>query len=97
MASPDLSAFATISTTLKINLRTSWWATRTIIGAIDKLFIFDDTLLHVSANETDQLRYCIFVDILRPSPFLAVMSAVVAVEGWLNKTFKFISYSGCER
>jgi len=22
------------------------------------------------------------------------MSAVVAVEGWLNKTFKFISYSG---
>ncbi|MGA8958295.1 MAG: aspartyl/asparaginyl beta-hydroxylase domain-containing protein [Pseudolabrys sp.] len=60
----------------------------------DKLFIFDDTLLHVSANETDQLRYCMFVDILRPSPFLAVMSAVVAVEGWLNKTFKFISYSG---
>jgi hypothetical protein len=60
----------------------------------DKLFIFDDTLLHVSANETDQLRYCMFVDILRPSPFLPVMSAVVAVEGWLNKTFKFISYSG---
>ncbi len=60
----------------------------------DKLFIFDDTLLHVSANETDQLRYCMFVDILRPSPFLSVMSAVVAVEGWLNKTFKFISYSG---
>jgi len=60
----------------------------------DKLFIFDDTLLHVSANETDQLRYCMFVDILRPSPFPRVMSAVVAVEGWLNKTFKFISYSG---
>ena len=60
----------------------------------DKLFVFDDTLLHVSANETDQLRYCMFVDILRPSPFPRVMSAVVAVEGWLNKTFKFISYSG---
>ena len=60
----------------------------------DKLFIFDDTLLHVSANETDQLRYCMFVDILRPSPFPLVMSAVVAAEGWLNKTFKFISYSG---
>jgi aspartyl/asparaginyl beta-hydroxylase (cupin superfamily) len=60
----------------------------------DKLFIFDDTLLHVSANETDQLRYCMFVDILRPSPFPRIMSAVVAVEGWLNKTFKFVSYSG---
>jgi hypothetical protein len=35
-----------------------------------------------------------FVDILRPSPFPLVMSAVVAAEGWLNKTFKFISYSG---
>ncbi|MGA8918400.1 MAG: aspartyl/asparaginyl beta-hydroxylase domain-containing protein, partial [Pseudolabrys sp.] len=42
----------------------------------DKLFIFDDTLLHVSANETDQLRYCMFVDILRPSPFPRAMSAV---------------------
>jgi aspartyl/asparaginyl beta-hydroxylase (cupin superfamily) len=59
-----------------------------------KLFIFDDTLLHVSANKTDQLRYCMFVDILRPSPFPRVMSAVVAVEGYLNKTFKFISLSG---
>jgi beta-hydroxylase len=58
------------------------------------LFIFDDTLLHVSANETDQLRYCMFVDILRPSPFPAVMSAVVAVEGLLNKMFNFIRFSG---
>jgi Aspartyl/Asparaginyl beta-hydroxylase len=60
----------------------------------DKLFIFDDTLLHVSANETNQLRYCMFVDILRPSPFPAVMSAVVAVEGLLNKMFNLIKFSG---
>src|ERR1700732_2912509 len=60
----------------------------------NKLFIFDDTLLHLSANETDQLRYCMFVDILRPSPFPRVMAAVVAAEGFLNKKFKFISYSG---
>jgi hypothetical protein len=60
----------------------------------DKLFIFDDTLMHRSANETDQLRYCMFVDILRPSPFRRVMEAVVAAEGYLNKKFKFISYSG---
>ena len=60
----------------------------------DKLFIFDDTLLHVSANETDQLRYCMFVDILRPSPFPAIMSTVVAIEGLLNKMFNFIRFSG---
>lgn len=59
-----------------------------------KLFIFDDTLLHLSANETDQLRYCMFVDILRPSPFPRVMAAVVALEGFMNKKFKFITYSG---
>jgi hypothetical protein len=60
----------------------------------NKLFIFDDTLLHVSANETDQLRYCMFVDILRPSPVPWLMAAVVAVEGFLNKKFKFIRFSG---
>lgn len=32
-----------------------------------KLFIFDDTLMHQSVNESDGVRYCLFVDILRPS------------------------------
>jgi hypothetical protein len=67
--------------------KTNYWCDK-------KLFIFDDTLLHLSANETDQLRYCMFVDILRPSPFPRVMAAVVALEGFLNKKFKFITFSG---
>ena len=33
----------------------------------EQLFIFDDTLQHRSCNETDILRYCLFVDIIRPS------------------------------
>lgn len=33
----------------------------------EQLFIFDDTLQHQSCNETDALRYCLFVDIIRPS------------------------------
>jgi aspartyl/asparaginyl beta-hydroxylase (cupin superfamily) len=33
----------------------------------EKLFIFDDTLLHQSFNESDHPRYCMFIDILRPS------------------------------
>jgi beta-hydroxylase len=77
----DKSAYIVVGDT------TSYWCD-------DKLFIFDDTLMHRSANETDQLRYCMFVDILRPSPFPRVMEAVVAAEGYLNKKFKFISYSG---
>ncbi len=45
-----------------------------------KLFIFDDTLMHQSFNETNQVRYCLFVDILRPAtspaPFAVVVNAV---------------------
>ena len=33
----------------------------------NKLFIFDDTLMHQSVNESDGVRYCLFVDVLRPS------------------------------
>ncbi len=77
----DASAYITVGNT------TSYWRD-------NKLFIFDDTLLHLSANETDQLRYCMFVDILRPSPFPRVMAAVVALEGYLNTKLKLIKLSG---
>jgi len=42
-----------------------------------KLFIFDDTLQHQSCNESDEVRYCMFVDILRPSLFPRLMSAIL--------------------
>ncbi len=77
----DRSAYITVGD------KTHYWCD-------DRLFIFDDTLLHLSANETDQMRYCMFVDIVRPSPFPAIMGAVVTAEGWLNKKFKLIALSG---
>jgi hypothetical protein len=77
----DKSAYITVGD------KTHYWCE-------NKLFIFDDTLLHISVNATDQLRYCMFVDVLRPSPFPWVMAAVVALEGYLNKFFKFIRFSG---
>jgi len=43
-----------------------------------KLFIFDDTLQHRSCNESDEVRYCMFVDILRPSLFPRLMGAILA-------------------
>jgi aspartyl/asparaginyl beta-hydroxylase (cupin superfamily) len=65
--------------------RTSYWRE-------NKLFIFDDTLLHQSFNETDQTRYCLFVDIVRPTPFPAVMRAVVTVIRLLSESFKSVYY-----
>jgi len=60
----------------------------------DKLFIFDDTLQHLSANESDKLRYCMFVDILRPSLLPRVLTAVVALEGFISRKLKLITLSG---
>lgn len=44
----------------------------------NKLFIFDDTLQHQSCNESDAMRYCLFVDMLRPSPWPRLMSGILS-------------------
>ncbi len=51
----------------------------------NKLFIFDDTLMHQSFNETDKVRYCLFVDIVRPSLFAGLMRPAV---GLVNQIFR---------
>ncbi len=43
-----------------------------------RLFIFDDTLMHRSCNESTGVRYCMFIDVLRPSPWPRVLSLVLA-------------------
>jgi beta-hydroxylase len=48
---------------------------------VNKLFIFDDTLQHKSCNDTDYIRYCLFIDILRPSLVPQLMRGLVAVLG----------------
>jgi len=75
----DDSAYITVGGT------TSFWRQ-------NKLFIFDDTLLHLSANETEQPRYCLFVDIIRPTLFPAIMLGVIAITRFLTKSFKFVYY-----
>ena len=75
----DDSAYITVG---KVN---NYWRT-------DKLFIFDDTLLHESVNATDQPRYCLFVDMLRPTPLPSVMSAIISGIRMLTQSFKFIYY-----
>ena len=58
----------------------------------NKLFIFDDTLLHDSVNETNQTRYCLFVDMVRPTPFPGFMRAVIAAVRLMTQSFKFVYY-----
>lgn len=58
----------------------------------EKLFIFDDTLQHESHNNSDALRYCLFVDILRPSLVPWLLSAIVTGIGLLIYPLRSIFY-----
>ena len=58
----------------------------------EKLFIFDDTLQHQSCNESEKVRYCMFVDILRPSLFPRASSAMLAGFGWSMTRFRALFY-----
>jgi beta-hydroxylase len=55
----------------------------------NKMFIFDDTLLHQSFNETSDVRYCLFIDIMRPSLMPWLMGAIVTAF-----SFGFIKLNG---
>jgi aspartyl/asparaginyl beta-hydroxylase (cupin superfamily) len=57
-----------------------------------KLFIFDDTLLHQSFNESEKSRYCLFVDIARPSMVPAILAGVVTLNRILFRGLNSIFY-----
>lgn len=56
------------------------------------MFIFDDTLMHRSVNGSDQLRYCLFVDFMRPSAFLGLTSRILNDLGILLKAVNRLFY-----
>ena len=56
------------------------------------IFIFDDTLIHQSFNEEDDLRYCAFIDIIRPSYFENIMKIILSSVGFLLKNTRSIFY-----
>ncbi len=58
----------------------------------NKLFIFDDTLQHQSCNESDAMRYCLFVDMLRPSPWPGLLSGVLTGIRWTIEPLKAMFY-----
>ncbi|MBR2688724.1 MAG: aspartyl/asparaginyl beta-hydroxylase domain-containing protein [Aquamicrobium sp.] len=65
------------------------------------MYIFDDTLLHRSVNEYDGRRYCVFMDVIRPSPvpglvagLLTIVSmSVERINSLFYKNWKMISSS----
>ncbi len=59
----------------------------------NKMFIFDDTLQHQSFNETDEPRYCLFVDIIRPSKCHFVMDLCVRMVATIMQKMNHIFYS----
>lgn len=58
----------------------------------DKLFIFDDTLLHKSVNDTDAVRYCLFVDLLRPSLVPPLIDAILWVVRIVSIRVNYLFY-----
>ena len=43
------------------------------------LYIFDDTLMHRSVNEYDARRYCVFIDIMRPTRLPGLLSGLISI------------------
>ena len=58
----------------------------------NKLFIFDDTLEHRSVNDTDKVRYCLFVDIIRPSYLPGVMRGIVKLINFFMNSANSVFY-----
>ncbi len=58
----------------------------------DPLFIFDDTIQHRSINEEDHERYCVFVDVLRPSRFPGFQNVMMKVIQMIFINFNGIFY-----
>jgi beta-hydroxylase len=56
------------------------------------LFIFDDTLMHRSANNYAARRYCVFMDVVRPSPVTPVLIVLLRGVAALAQRGKAVFY-----
>lgn len=56
------------------------------------LFIFDDTLFHRSVNELDAKRYCVFMDVARPSYVPQIVDLLLGVVSAIADRVKAIFY-----
>ncbi len=55
-------------------------------------FSFDDTLFHRSVNDTKHLRYCAFIDIIRPSPVPSIINILAISLGFIIQKIRGVFY-----
>lgn len=58
----------------------------------DPLFIFDDTFFHRSINDVDRVRYCLFMDIVRPNHSQVLFDRAVDVAAFVSGSLKTAFY-----
>ncbi len=58
----------------------------------EPLFIFDDTFFHRSINDVDQVRYCLFMDIVRPNHWEGLFDAAVQAVSVISRSFQRMFY-----
>lgn len=58
----------------------------------DPLFIFDDTVFHRSINDVDHVRYCLFMDIVRPNYSHKLFDIAVHAASAVSGSFKRVFY-----
>lgn len=58
----------------------------------DPLFIFDDTFFHRSINDVDRVRYCLFMDIVRPNHSQLLFDRAVDVAAFVSGSLKTAFY-----
>lgn len=56
------------------------------------LFIFDDTIFHRSVNDIDHVRYCLFMDIVRPTHAPRIIDAALRISSFISSAFKRMFY-----
>lgn len=72
---------------IEVNNRVHSWKTD------GPLFIFDDTVLHQSFNETDKKRHCLFIDVTRPSLVPVVLAGFIRVLGFVSIKSRILTRS----
>lgn len=82
----NINSISSRDTYIKVRSHENHWCE-------SKMFIFDDTLQHQSFNETDESRYCLFVDIVRPSKCHFVMDLFVKFVAVIMQKMNHIFYS----
>lgn len=56
------------------------------------IFIFDDTLIHQSFNNETSIRYCAFIDFIRPSYLYIVLYTMLKIFGFIMLKIRGIFY-----